>query len=151
LNQHAFSEQNSIAITQNAATLKNPARLAGDQELNLRDKINQAARDKVLQLVIEASQSRVVIPAFPSHEVLDTLLRIGITKRARTDSWLHLGTFSCRQARPELLTALIAAGCICVGVAEISRMGLLLQEIVRLSLDRLVRMPAHWPEMAPEL
>lgn len=131
MRQHAFSEQNDITITDAGVSLES-------LDVLLPEKINQSARDKVLQLVIEISQSRVSIPAFPNHEVLDTLLKIGIAKRLKPAAWLHLGTFHCGNARPELLTALVAAGCVCVGVLQISKMGLLLQEIVRLSLDRLV-------------
>jgi hypothetical protein len=118
--------------------LTSPAHHTGEDKVVLHNKIGQATRDKILQLVIEASQSRVSIPAFPSHDVIDTLMKVGITKRARTDSWLHLGSLDYGKSRPELLTALVSAGCICLGVTEINRMGLLLQEIVRLSLDRLV-------------
>jgi hypothetical protein len=71
-------------------------------------------------------------------------MKIGITKRVKTDSWLHLGTFRCGQSRPELLTALVAAGCVCLGIIEISKMGLLFQEIVRLSLESLVRRARLW-------
>lgn len=138
LRQHAFSEQSNIAIQNTGISLTSPSAQPGEEEVVLQEKIGQATRDKILQLVIETSQSKVSIPAFPSHEVLDTLMKIGITKRVKTDSWLHLGTFRCGQSRPELLTALVAAGCVCVGVIEISKMGLLFQEIVRLSLDSLV-------------
>lgn len=138
LRQHAFSEQSNIAIQNTGIALTSPSAQPGE-EVVLQDKIGPATRDKILQLVIETSQSKVSIPAFPSHEVLDTLMKIGITKRVKTDSWLHLGTFRSGQSRPELLTALVAAGCVCLGIIEISKMGLLFQEIVRLSLDSLVR------------
>lgn len=138
LRQNAFSEQSNIAIHDEAIDLTSPSYQPWEAEVVLHEKIDQGMRDQILQLVIEVSQSKVSIPAFPSYEVIDTLMKTGIIKRARTDSWLHLGTFRCGQSRPELLTALVSAGCVCFGIPEINRTGLLLQEIVRLSLDRLV-------------
>jgi hypothetical protein len=97
------------------------------------------ARDDVFKLVVRTAGSRLTISAFPSAEYLDTLIKIGICKRAETDAWIHPYTFYEQNLRPELLTALVAAGCVCCGLSSINKTGIILQEITRASLAQLVR------------
>lgn len=104
----------------------------------LQDKLSLQSRDQVLQLITRTAKSRVAISSFPNPEYLDSLLKIGMAKRGFGEGWLHLATFRCEEARPELLAALIAAGCVALGNPAISKTGLVLQEVVRLSLERLV-------------
>lgn len=86
----------------------------------------------------KTTQSRISIPSFPSADSLDILIKVGIAKRTETDAWIHPYTFESEKARPEFLTALVAAGCVCFGIPSVSRTGLLLQEIVRVALGGLV-------------
>ena len=104
----------------------------------LQDKLSLQSRDQVLQLITRTAKSRVSINSFPGPEYLDSLLKIGMAKRGFGEGWLHLATFRCEKTRPELLMALIAAGCVALGNSAISKTGLVLQEVVRLSLERLV-------------
>lgn len=48
-----------------------------------------------------------------------------------TDAWIHSYTFGAETARPELLIALIAAGCVCFGTPSVSKTGLVLFELTR--------------------
>lgn len=104
----------------------------------IQDHLSQAVRDRIFQLVTKTAGSQVSIPSFPSPECLDKLIKVGIAKRAETDAWIHPYTFKSESSRPEFLTALVAAGCICFGIPSVSRTGLVLQEIVRVSLNDLV-------------
>ncbi|KAI7040858.1 hypothetical protein KC352_g46612, partial [Hortaea werneckii] len=63
---------------------------------------------------------------------------MGIAKKFETDAWIHPFTFKSEDCRPELLTALVAAGCVCFGVKTVSRTGLVLLEIVRVALSRVI-------------
>lgn len=106
--------------------------------LVLEDRLLPQTRDNIFQLVIKTAKSQVTIPTFPSAKCLETLLKVGIAKRVETDAWIHPYTLCSETARPELLTALIAAGCVCFGIPSVSKTGLLLFEIARVALARLI-------------
>ena len=66
------------------------------------------------------------------------LIKVGLAKRMETDAWIHPYTIQLDIARPELLTALIAAGCVCFGIPSVSKTGLVLLEVLRVALSRLM-------------
>lgn len=101
--------------------------------------MTQITRDEIFRLVIKTAKSKILIKTFPSAERLNILLRVGIAKRMETDAWFHPYSFRSTSARPELLIALIAAGCVCFGVPAISRTGLVLLEVARVALAEWVR------------
>ncbi|KAJ5481159.1 hypothetical protein N7539_007053 [Penicillium diatomitis] len=138
-NQHAFSDEQRLplrdgdsisSMNQNQIdTMKIPGRLS------------HQARDDILKIVLRTGGSRLSVSTFPSADYLDTLIKIGIGKRTETDAWIHPYTFydaNYQQLRPELLTALVAAGCVCCGMPSINKTGIVLQEITRVSLAQLV-------------
>lgn len=88
--------------------------------------------------MIKTAKSQVTIPSFPSAKCLETLLKVGIAKRVETDAWIHPYTLCSETSRPELITALIAAGCVCFGIPSVSKTGLVLFEIARVALARLI-------------
>ena len=95
-------------------------------------------RDDIFKLVVRTAGSRLSVSSFPSADYLDTLIKVGISKRTETDVWIHPYTFYDQKLRPELLTALVAAGCVCCGLSSINKTGIILQEITRVSLAQLV-------------
>lgn len=103
------------------------------------DRLSSVARDRIYQLLFKTARSQITIPSFPSAEYIDKLIKVGIIKRTETDAWIHPYTFESANSRPEYLTALVAAGCICFGVPSVHRTGGALQEIVRVALNNLVR------------
>ncbi|RHZ64278.1 uncharacterized protein CDV56_105872 [Aspergillus thermomutatus] len=100
--------------------------------------LSSHARDEIFQLVVRTGNPRLSVSSFPTAEHLDLLIKIGIAKRTETGAWIHPYTFYHPESRPELLTALVAAGCVCCGILSISKTGLVLQEIVRVALSQLV-------------
>jgi hypothetical protein len=104
----------------------------------IRDRLSGPARDRIFQLVSKAARSQIAVPSFPSADCLDKLVKVGIAKRTETDAWIHPHTFDSESSRPEYLTALVAAGCVCFGIPSVSKTGLVLQEIVRVALNVLV-------------
>lgn len=139
--QSTFADQNDIAMDSDAIDLAASPQQALLPDLAIDDVLSLQSRDRILAVVMDTAKSRVSISTFPGPEFLDTLIKTCIIKRAKQDCWLHPGTFHSDQTRPELLTALVAGGCICFGIQTVSRTGLLLQEVVRLSLERLVFVP----------
>ncbi|KAI4688799.1 uncharacterized protein J4E84_004729 [Alternaria hordeiaustralica] len=136
-NQHAFSEHENIALDERNVDLASSPHMPYSSNVVIPDKLSPAARDRIFQLVSKTAQSHITIPSFPSAECVDKLIKVGIAKRTETDAWIHPYTFESETARPEYLTALVAAGCVCFGVLSVSRTGLALQEIVRVALNRL--------------
>ncbi|PYH91316.1 hypothetical protein BO71DRAFT_304736, partial [Aspergillus ellipticus CBS 707.79] len=138
-NQHAFSEEERIPMRDSdGIPPTQQTRLDG---LKIPGQLSMQARDEILQLVARTAGSRLSISAFPSPEYLGTLIKIGIGKRVETDAWVHPYTLfdqGYQHMRPELLTALVAAGCVCCGIPSISKTGIILQEIARVSLAELV-------------
>ena len=137
-NSHAFSEHNQIRVDNehidNAASPHQPYATA----LTLPDELSSSSRDRMFRLVVTTADAKVSVPTFPSAQCLDILLKVGIAKRLETDAWIHPYTFSSEQSRPELLIALVAAGCVCFGVPGVNRTGLVLLEIARVALNKLI-------------
>lgn len=113
------------------------------ESLNIRGKLTVQSRDNIFRLVISTARSQLSVPSFPSAESLDALIKIGISKRTETDAWIHPYTLFRQDPRPELLAALVAAGCVCCGISSINKTGVLLLEILRVSLAQLVRISSH--------
>jgi hypothetical protein len=90
------------------------------------------------RLVVTTADAKVSVPTFPSAQCLDVLIKVGIAKRLERDAWIHPYIFDSEQSRSELLIALVAAGCVCFGVPAVNRTGLVLLEIARVALNKLI-------------
>ncbi|CAN9452073.1 unnamed protein product [Alternaria alternata] len=110
-NQHAFSEHENIALDERNVDLASSPHMPYASNVVIPDQLSSAARDRIFQLVSKTAQSQITIPSFPSAECVDKLIKVGIAKRTETDAWIHPYTFESETARPEYLTALVAAGC----------------------------------------
>jgi hypothetical protein len=138
-NQNGFSEEAHIPLRDGdmTATISSLHR-SRLEALNIRGKLTNQLRDHIFQLILRTAGTRLSVPSFPTAESLDALIKIGISKRTETDAWIHPYTLYLQDSRPELLTALVAAGCVCSAIPSISKTGVLLLEIVRVSLAQLV-------------
>ncbi|KAJ6104019.1 hypothetical protein N7523_010339 [Penicillium sp. IBT 18751x] len=138
-NQHAFSDEGKIPLRDSdSIPTAHQSRL---DALQIPGNLSQNARDDIFKLVLRTAGSRLSVSAFPSAGYLDNLIKIGIGKRTETDAWIHPYTFydqEYQQLRPEFLTALVAAGCVCCGLPSINKTGIILQEITRVGLAQLV-------------
>ncbi|KAL4864926.1 hypothetical protein BDV12DRAFT_158250 [Aspergillus spectabilis] len=138
-NQTGFSDDGQIPLKDGDMTASisslHRSRL---EALNIRGNLTQQLRDSIFQLVIGIGKTQLSVPTFPSAESLDALIKIGISKRTETDAWIHPYTLYHQNSRPELLAALVAAGCVCSAIPSISKAGMVLLEIVRVSLAQLV-------------
>ncbi|KAL2867626.1 uncharacterized protein BJX67DRAFT_80745 [Aspergillus lucknowensis] len=137
-NQNGFSEEGQIPLRDGDMTASisslHRSRL---EALDIRGKLTNQLRDHIFQLILRTAGTRLSVPSFPTAESLDTLIKIGISKRTETDAWIHPYTLYLQDSRPELLTALVAAGCVCSAIPSINKTGVLLLEIVRVSLAQL--------------
>jgi hypothetical protein len=136
-NQNAFSEDEGITLDERQVDLALSPHQPHASNVVIPGRLSQQIRDRMLQLVLKTAHSRVSISSFPSADCLDKLIKVGIAKRTEGDAWIHPYTFDAEAARPEFLTALVVAGCICFGIPSVNKTGLVLQEIVRVSLQEL--------------
>ncbi|KAH6629612.1 C2H2 type zinc finger domain-containing protein [Boeremia exigua] len=136
-NQHAFSEHENITLDERNVDLASSPHMPYSSNIVIPDQLSAGARDRIFQLVSKTARSQITIPSFPSADCIDKLIKVGIAKRTETDAWIHPYTFESAISRPEYLTALVAAGCVCFGVPSVNRTGLALQEIVRVALNNL--------------
>lgn len=106
--------------------------------ITIHEKLSLRARDQIFRLIVKTGDNSVSMPEIPAVEYLDILIKIGLAKKLETDPWIHLYTCCSQNPRPELLTALVMAGCICCFTSSVSKTGVIMQEIVRMSLRNLV-------------
>ncbi|KAI7355421.1 hypothetical protein KC354_g10788 [Hortaea werneckii] len=137
-NSNAFTEHNRIQLDEGHLQSASSPHQPFAETLSIPDRLSQSSRDRILQLVVRTAKSQICITSFPSADCLDLLIKMGIAKKFETDAWIHPFTFKSEDCRPELLTALVAAGCVCFGVKTVSRTGLVLLEIVRVALSRVI-------------
>ncbi|KAI7548014.1 hypothetical protein KC331_g4668 [Hortaea werneckii] len=137
-NSNAFTEHNRIQLDEGHLQSASSPHQPFAETLSIPDRLSQSSRDRILQLIVRTAKSQICITSFPSADCLDLLIKMGIAKKFETDAWIHPFTFKSEECRPELLTALVAAGCVCFGVKTVSRTGLVLVEIVRVALSRVI-------------
>lgn len=136
-NQNAFSEQEGFTLDERQVDLALSPHQPHASNVIIPGQLSQKSRDQILQLVLKTAPSHVTVSSFPSADCLDKLVKVGIAKRTEVDAWIHPYTFDADAARPEFLTALVVAGCICFGIPSVNKTGLVLLEIVRVSLREL--------------
>ncbi|KAF2192018.1 hypothetical protein K469DRAFT_732066 [Zopfia rhizophila CBS 207.26] len=104
----------------------------------IQEYLSQVTRDKILAFVLgtcNAANVPRIVSAFPSVELLDSLLQYFLTSRSHgAKHWLHFPTFSPSRVRPALLAVIIAAGAVLTPDTPLRKLGFALQEASRLSL-----------------
>ncbi|KAI7354837.1 benzoate 4-monooxygenase cytochrome-like protein P450 [Hortaea werneckii] len=131
---HAFSGQEEINVQENrvhsADQLTSPASIR-----IMHFDIEQPARDRMIRVVTKVAHRHLAMPSFPSLELLEDLLDVFISQDSNEiTSFIHAGTFNSQTARTELLLASVAAGARFVALPQVWKMGLVIQEVVRLAI-----------------
>ncbi|KAF2083821.1 hypothetical protein K490DRAFT_69422 [Saccharata proteae CBS 121410] len=109
----------------------------------LRERLTQSSRDKILAMILgtcEPGNVAPVVASFPTTDLLDDLLQCFFavhSSRAEVDSFIHVPTFSPNAVKPELLAVLIAAGAVLTDIRALQKLGLAMQDAVRMTLPRL--------------
>lgn len=99
--------------------------------------LSNSARDSILLLVQRYSGPTTTVQSFPSARTLSLLL-MNFVSREKDEgySFVHMPSLNLDNCRTELLTAMIAAGSMPVGINQIWKLGLALQEKTRMALFR---------------
>jgi hypothetical protein len=103
--------------------------------------LDASLRDGMFALVLKMTMNKSArpVPTFPPLDILNHILHIFfVRQRYQVDHWIHAPTFSAKKSCPHLIIALISAGSTFISVPAIWKMGLALQEVVRLAVGELV-------------
>lgn len=137
--QHAFTGQDvidagdvsvrSISASISSVDSTRGSMFVGEHELD------EHGRDNLLRLAmgINKASSRLSVPSFPSLELLNNLISAFFAQEHEAvTSIVHSPTFSCPEARPELIMGIVCAGASTIPGSQIRKLGLVLQEVSRL-------------------
>ena len=128
-----FSEQTEINIQQQR--VHEGDQLTPHDERRLHYSIENEARDRMIRIVTQTADTRLAIPSFPSLELLGDLIEVALMEeRAAIDSFIHTSSFNPFATRTELLLAMVAAGATYIALAPVWKMGLVIQEVVRVAI-----------------
>ena len=99
--------------------------------------LGNSARDSILLLVQRNSGPSTIVQSFPSAKTLNFLL-MNFVSREKNERcpFIHMPSLAPDKCRTELLTAMIGAGAITVGINQIWKLGLAFQERTRMALFR---------------
>lgn len=133
---HAYSSHSQLAINE-AHILASPE--VTNTNKNVRRPLphisDPGARDEMLPMVIKFSKSTLKIRSFPSHSLLNVLMQAFFVRDSNNiDSCIHSATFQPDQCRTELLAGLVSAGSTLFATPNIWKMGLALQDVVKLAI-----------------
>ena len=135
---HAFVDQHNLSICKNDAESPD-TKLKLDRRI-LSASLDQAARDRILAMVLESCDPANVsqaVTAFPTVELLDDLMQSFFNLHcSQVDSWIHLASFSPNSQKPELLAAVVATGAVYTGIKAVQKLGFAIRESVRLAIPK---------------
>ncbi|KAK4542360.1 hypothetical protein LTR36_006816 [Oleoguttula mirabilis] len=134
-NSHAFSSgQDEINVLQDRVTATDQL-TSPESTHSVHCALDQAARDGMIRTVTQIAHQRLAMPSFPSLELLEDLIDVFLIQDSNAiDSYVHAATFDCKTMRTELLLAMVAAGARYIALAPVWKMGLVIQEVVRLAV-----------------
>lgn len=130
---NTYSELNEINIEHQR--VNEDDQLTPGTERRLHCNIENEARDRMIRVVTQTADTRLTIPSFPSLELLEDLIDVFLMEEnSAIDSFIHTSSFSPPSCRTELLLAMVAAGATYIALAPVWKMGLVIQEVVRMAL-----------------
>ncbi len=153
---HQLSDSENLALDEvrisSGLTPSSTASLPVDL-LTQNPHLDAGLRDGMFALVLKMTMnmSAPSVPMFPPLEILNYILHIFFVRQSyQVDHWIHAPTFSAEKSRPHLIMALISAGSTFISVPAVWKMGLALQEVVRLAVAELVSVTFHSKDNANE-
>lgn len=132
-------DENNISSALSSFWSLTPDTLTGELPI-----FNTAKRDEMHYLLSTMNTYTRRIPRFPSVDILNDLARAFLTRHAsRIDSWLHMPMLRSSEAISELNLALIMGGSTVISISSMSKLGHVLQDVVRVKLGELVCYEQH--------
>ncbi|KAF0323021.1 C2H2 type zinc finger domain protein [Colletotrichum asianum] len=131
---HAYAESQQLSV--NEAQLMETSEVEETARVSPRmpKMAHPSTRDEILSLALKFSQSNLKIRSFPSFNLLNIQIQAFFVRQSTLiDAWIHVASFNPDQCHSELLAGVVAAGSTLFAVPNVWKMGLALQEIVRLA------------------
>ena len=101
--------------------------------------LDAGLRDKMFYVVATMNKYASGIPKFPSLDVVNHIIEAFFVRHShQVDTWMHVPTLSLTDAHPEFLLALVMGGSTVISVPGIWKMGLVLQDVIRVTVGELV-------------
>ena len=140
LKDHVFRDHEHLAIDDNTTI----SSLSPMSSVNVPScgfpRLNAGARDKMYYTVSTVDKYSKQSPEFPSLENLNHIVEAFFLRQSyQVDNWIHVASLSLSDVIPEFLIALVIAGSAVISVPAIWKMGLALQDVVRVKIGELVR------------
>ncbi|KAL2066177.1 hypothetical protein VTL71DRAFT_2248, partial [Oculimacula yallundae] len=100
--------------------------------------IDNRLRDKMFSLICRINNPTQTVPNFPSLDILNHVIRAFFVRQSyQVENFIHVPTFSTADSHPEFLLALIASGSTVISVPAVWKMGLVIQDVVRITVGEL--------------
>ncbi|KAF2214206.1 hypothetical protein CERZMDRAFT_66334 [Cercospora zeae-maydis SCOH1-5] len=114
---------------------RNHTTFTGQEEINVRQDGIHTNDQHVSPIVTTVAQSRLAMPSFPSLQLLEDLIEIFLLQDSNAiDTFVHAASFAAKETRTEFLLAMVSGGARYVALPTVWKMGLVLQEVVRLGI-----------------
>lgn len=136
-NDNAFGEQGNLPVSKrDVASIQAQASKGGFRRV-VDQKLDFAARDGVLALVLGACQpdtmSSRISGSFPSADLLDTMLHVFLNSHTnQVSDYIHFPTFKLNEQEPEWIAGAAAAGAVLIPIPTLRKFGYALQESIRM-------------------
>lgn len=106
--------------------------------------IDTGLRDKMFYLISSMHKYTNRAPSFPSLNILNHIIEAFFIRHSyQIDHWIHVPTISLKDVHPEFIIALVTAGTTVIAVPEIWKLGLVLQDVIRVTVGELVTRPEY--------
>ena len=102
--------------------------------------LSQSTRDYILTMMATTGSKSKPITAFPSIELLDSLLQYFLSTSTAPTYVCHIATFDPNR-RPLLTAAMVAAGAALTPDAPLQKLGFAFQEAIRVAVPNMVGIP----------
>ena len=135
---YSGSEQANLAFTDSEKDSSRRSHII--QRRAITERLHRVSRDRLMALVLgtcSPGNVRRISSAFPSVELLDTLIQFFLTSPSSdAQSWFHLPTFSPSKLSPELLACIVSAGAASTPDTPLRKLGFALHEASRVGQGR---------------
>lgn len=133
-NHHAFTGQEELNVREDRVSSSHQ-HVSPNVERAAHCDLDVDARDRMIRVVTQVASSRLAIPSFPSLQLLEDLIDVFLLQDGNAiDSIVHAPTFSSQKTKTELLLAMVAGGSKYIALEPVWKMGLVIQEVVRLAV-----------------
>ncbi|ESZ93895.1 hypothetical protein SBOR_5716 [Sclerotinia borealis F-4128] len=138
---HVLRDRDNLAIDEETIALKitsNNSSPMSNSKSHEHLSITCSLRDTMFHLVSTTNRYASGIPSFPSLDLLNYMTEAFFYRQSnQADNWIHTPKFMMKGIAPELLIAIVAAGSTVISVPAVWKMGLVLQDVVRVSVGEL--------------